>query len=201
MEDLTALIKHIEEVLKEVSQMTNDFSNTKTFSHYNTLSMALAPYGILGALREKSEQKKLRKFLETKIYKNMSFDEIGDRLVELARDLCESQAKVQHIISSEDEAYYGNVRRIIDNLEVCYKKWFDISPKVAMEELHYANGDTIQLGPQIEYWMQLEYIKMDLPEEYKRITKAVKKVQKGGSGCVILLFLLSSSLLTACCLI
>lgn len=57
MEDLTALIKHIEEVLKEVSQMTNDFSNTKTFSHYNTLSMALAPYWILGALREKSEQK------------------------------------------------------------------------------------------------------------------------------------------------
>ena len=59
---LEELNLHINKLLAEVQQMTKDFSNLDSFSHYNQLISALSPTGLLGALRENAEQKKLMKF-------------------------------------------------------------------------------------------------------------------------------------------
>lgn len=200
MEELNELKSHIDNVLKDVKQMADDFINQKEFSHYNSFLGAIAPTGILGSLREKSEQKKLRKFLETKIYKDMSFDQIGYKLVTIATDLCNTQIKIQKLLQKEDEDYYGYAVKIIDEMELCRNRWFNISPKVAMESLTLADGTKIQWGPQVEYEMQSEYIKMDLPDEpkYKTLKKEVEKAEKGSTGCLVLLMILSSSFLVAC---
>lgn len=201
---LEQLNRHIETVLDEVRQMTNDFSNLDSFSHYNELLGVLTPTGLLGGLRENAEKKKLRKYLETKIYKGMSFDEIGDKLADIAEDLSKTQIEVQKITKQTDECYYGNVKAIIDTLLICRDKWQAISPKVAMEELTRSDGSKIQLGPSVEYWMQCEFAKMDLPKEYDKISKRVEQVQSGsesGSGCMVLIAISLASLLAACSMI
>lgn len=195
---LEELNLHIKEVLDEIQQMTKDFSNLDAFSHYNQLLGVLTPTGLLGALRENAEQKKLMKYLKTKIYKGMSFDEIGDKIVEMAEDLSKNQIEVQKKTSPSDECYYGNVKHIVDALEKCRDAWEAISPKVAMEELTRSDGVKIQLGPQIEYWMQCELVKMDLPKDYDRIKRSVKQVQSGG-GCMVLIAIsMATGLLAAC---
>lgn len=197
---LDQLNLHINEVLENVRQMTNDFMNTETFSHYYLLLGVLTPTGLLSAIRENSEQKKLRKFLETKIYRNMSFDEIGFYLVDIAKDLSQTQVEIQKIVSKENEKYYGNVERIIVALEKCKKSWYEISPKVAMEVLTLSNGTTFQLNPQVEYEMQLEFVKMDLPPKYNRIKKSIKQTQSG-KGCMIIIAITLTVFLSACSLI
>lgn len=193
---LEELNLHIKEVLDEIQQMTKDFSNLDTFSHYNQALGALTPTGLLGALRENAEQNKLMKYLKTKIYKDMSFDEIGDKIVEMAGDLSKNQIEVQKKTSPSDECYYGNVKLIVDALEKCRNAWEAISPKVAMEELTRRDGSKFQLGPQIEYWMQCELVKMDLPKDYNRIKKSVEQVQNGG-GCMVLIAILMATALLA----
>lgn len=194
---LEELNLHINTVLNEIHQMTKDLSRIDSFSHYNTLTGALAPAGLFGALRENAEQKKLMQYLSTKIYKDMSFDEIGYKIVEFAEDLANTQVEVQKNVSTTDDCYYGNVKSIIDALEKCKKTWEAISPKVAMEELKCKDGTTLQLGPQIEYWMQCEFVKMDIPKEYDRIKKSIKKAQDG-SGCIFTILILITSFLAAC---
>ena len=194
---LDQLNSHLEEVLEDVYQMTKDFMNTETFSHYSQFLSVLTPSGLLGAFREKTEQKKLRKFLETKIYRNMSFDEIGFNLIHIAKDLSETQAEIQKRVSKDDEKYYGNVELIIETLEKCMNSWQEISPKVAMEVLTLANGTEFQLGPQVEFEMQIEYAKMDLPPKYNRIKKSIKQAQNG-SGCMIIIVIALTTFLSAC---
>lgn len=194
---LEQLNLHIRKVIDEVSQMTIDFGNLDTFAHYNQFLNALAPSGLLGALRENAEHKRLMKYLNTKIYKGMSFDEIGHKLVEIAEDLSKTQIEVQKQTKPSDECYYGNVKSIIEALEACRNAWESISPKVAMEELTRSDGEKIQLGPQIEYWIQCELVKMDLPKEYDRIKKSVSQVQNG-TGCMVIIAISMASLLAAC---
>ena len=194
---LEQLNLHITNVIDEVNQMTKDFGNLDKFSHYNQFVGVLAPSGILGALREKAEQKRLREYLNTKIYKEMSFDEIGYKIVDIATDLSKTQIEVQKLTQPSDNCYYENVKLIIDSLDACRKAWESISPKVAMEELTRSDGNTIQLGPQVEYWIQCELIKMDLPNEYNKIKKNVSKVQKG-EGCMVIIAISLASLLAAC---
>lgn len=194
---LEELNLHITTVLNEVHQMTKDFSCIDSFSHYNSLAGVLAPAGLFGALRENAEQKKLMKYLSTKIYKDMSFDEIGYKIADIAEDLSNTQIEVQKITSTTDDCYFGNVRLIINALEKCKAAWEAISPKVAMEELKCKDGTTLQLGPQIEYWMQCEFVKMDIPKEYDRIKKSIKKAQNG-SGCIFTMLIFITSFLAAC---
>lgn len=196
---LEELNLHINKLLAEVQQMTKDFSNLDSFSHYNQLISALSPTGLLGALRENAEQKKLMKFLQTKIYKEMSFDEIGVKIAIIAEDLSMTQVEVQKKTKPSDDCYYGNVRLIVNALEKCKDAWEAISPAVAMEELKRKDGSTLVLGPQVEYWIQLELIKMDLPQEYERIKKSVKKAENGGSGCMVILALATATGLLAAC--
>ena len=197
---LEQLNRHIETVLDEVRQMTKDFSNFDTFSHYNQFLGVLTPTGLLGALRENAEQKKLMKFLKTKIYKDMSFDEIGDKLVDISEDLAKNQIKVQKLANQTDECYFGNVKAIIATLSACKDSWRAISPQVANEELTKSDVAKMALGPQVEYWMECEFVKMDLPKEYDRIKKSVKQVQSG-SGCMVLIAVSLASLLAACSMI
>lgn len=194
------LNRHIDRVLDEVRQMTKDFPNLDTFSHYNQFLGILTPTGLLGALRENAEQKKLMRYLKTKIYKDMSFDEIGNKLVDISKDLSKTQIEVQKLVKQTDECYFGNVKAIIDTLSACKDNWIAISPKVANEELTRNDGVKISLGPQVEYWMECEFIKMDLPKEYDRIKKNVKQVQSG-SGCMVLIAISLASLLAACSMI
>ena len=199
--NIEVLNAQINEILDDVRLMARDFSTKETFSHYSTLLGVLTPGGLLGGIRENAERKKLFKFLDTKIYRDMSFDEIGFKLIEIAEDVCDKQIQFQKLTSQSDPRYFDNVKSIIDTLEKCRKRWGEIAPNVLMEELKLKNGSTIQLGPQVEFEMQSEYIKMDLPDDYKKYHKKVKQLQKGPTCSVILFIFIAATVLAACSLL
>ena len=195
---INELNHYIHDIIDDIRVMARDFSNKETFSHYSTLLGVITPTGLLGAIRENVEQKKLMKFLSTKIYRDMSFDELGFHLVRRAMDVCEKQSQLQKLTSPSNPLYYENVKLIIDSFEDCRKKWEGIAPKVLMEELKLTDGDTIQLGPQIEFETQSQYLMMDLPDEYKKYHKIVKRLQRGPACSVILIIFIAAITLAAC---
>ncbi|MBR3713452.1 MAG: hypothetical protein IKP73_06425 [Bacteroidales bacterium] len=198
MEEKTAneLMQYMDDVLNEVRQMRKDLSTLDTFSHYNQFVGALMPTGILGAIREGIENKKLQKYLSTKIYKDMSYDEIGYKIVDIARDLSETHAKVQKMIPKEDKNYDGYASNIVEVLSDCLATWKQISPEVAMEEITQSDGKTIQLGPTMLHKLYKEFDKMDTPS-YFLVKEILRKIEHPriwdndvvlGCGVLILIF-------------
>lgn len=199
---LNQLNSYIKEGVALLQKMVSDFPNIKRFSHYSHFVAVLTPSGLLGSLREDIQNKKLARYLGTKIYNGMAYDELGDFVQQAAEDLSKAQIKIQKMVSPSDAIYYGNAKIIMD---VCLKylaEWKEIAPEVYKEEVTLNTGDKVNLGDQIEYWTQKELVNMELPEgEYKEVKSNVKTID-GGSGCVVFIgIVLASSLLAACTLL
>ena len=199
---LDQLNSYIKEGVALLEKMANDFPNIERFSHYSQLAAALTPIGLLGSLREGIQNKKLARYLGTKIYNGMAYDELGDFVQQAAVDLSKAQIKVQKMVSPSDAIYYGNAKSIMD---VCLKyltEWKGIAPEVYKEEVTLNTGNKVNLGDQIEFWTQKELVNMELPEgEYKEIKANVKAIV-GGSGCMVFIgIVLATSLLAACTLL
>lgn len=185
----------IKNKLEELNMMANDFTKVERFGHYNSLLEAALPGGLLGSIRESVQEKKFDKYLKTPIYNGLGFAEIGVSLIQYAQELCEAQKKIQGIVPKSDSCYYGNVETIIETVNRCQKEWVSIAPKVANEAIEDKDGSTFSMGPQVEYEINLEYVKMDLPEKYNSIKKTVNQA---GKGCVVpVLLVVGSSLLAA----
>ena len=199
---LDQLNAYIKDGVAVLQKMTNDFPSIKRFSHYNQFAAVLTPGGLLGSLREGIQNKKLMRYLGTKIYNGMAYDGLGDFIQQAAEDLSKAQIKVQKMISPSDPMYYGNAKSIMD---VCLKylvEWKEIAPEVYKEEVTLNTGDKVNLGAQIEFWVQEELVNMELPEdEYQEVKDNVKTVIKG-SGCMVFVgIVLGTSLLAACSLV
>jgi hypothetical protein len=199
---LDQLNSYIKEGVALLQKMANDFPNIKRFSHYSQFAAVLTPSGLLGSLREGIQNKKLARYLGTKIYNGMAYNELGDYVQQAAEDLSKAQIKVQKMVSPSDAIYYGNAKSIMD---VCLKylaEWKEIAPEVYKEEVTLNTGDKVNLGDQIEFWTQKELVNMELPEgEYKEVKSNVKAVVCG-SGCMVFIgIVLASSFLAACTLL
>ena len=194
-ENKETLNEFIKNKLDELNKMANDFTKIERFGHYNSLLEAALPGGLLGTIRENIQEKKFDKYLKTPIYKGLGFAEIGISLVDYAKELCEAQKIIQGIVSKSDSCYYGNVEAIIETVNRCQKEWVNIAPKVANEAIEDSDGSTFSMGPQVEYEINLEYVKMDLPEKYNSIKKTVNQA---GKGCMVpIMMIIGSSLLAA----
>lgn len=64
---LDQLNTYIKNGVAILQNMADDFPNITRFSHFSQLAFLAAPAGILGGLREGIQNKKLRKYLSTKI--------------------------------------------------------------------------------------------------------------------------------------
>lgn len=192
------LNQHITDVLEDVEQMTKDFASLDTFSHYNQFLGALTPTGILGAIRENVEQNRLKKYLETKIYRDMTFREIGYKLVDITQDLVETQNEIKKRATTTEEGHPENIAKIFRTLMDCRKAWVAISPKVAEETLTLTNGDEIQLGPRIEVLMWDEFAKMDASNlDSATVAMIQKESGMGGMGCMVIIAIALANLLAS----
>lgn len=196
---LDQLNTYIKDAVAILQKMTNDFPSITRFSHYSQFAAVLTPGGLLGSLREGIQNKKLKRYLGTKIYNGMAYDELGDFVQQAAVELSKAQIKVQKMVSPLDPMYYGNAKSIMD---VCLKylaEWKEIAPEVQNEEVTLNSGDNVNLGDQIEFWVQKELVNMELPEgEYKEVKANVKAIVNG-SGCMVFFaIILTASLLAAC---
>lgn len=196
------LNNYIKDGVTILQKMVNDFPSITRFSHYSQFAAVLTPSGLLGSLREGIQNKKLMRYLGTKIYNGMAYDELGDFVQQAAEDLSKAQILIQKMVSPSDPMYYGNAKCIMD---VCLKylaEWKEIAPEVYKEEVTLNNGDKVNLGDQIEFWVQEKLVNMELPEgEYKDVKANVKAVVNG-NGCMVFIgIILTTSLLAACSLL
>ena len=71
--NLDALQQEFESKLQEIRTLTLGLNSVERFSHHSkSIVTAFSLIGITGAIRESAEQKKLQKFLDTKIYNGIT---------------------------------------------------------------------------------------------------------------------------------
>ena len=200
---LEELNNYIKDGVEMIQKMANDFPCLTRFSHYSQFAAVLTPAGLLGSLRESIQTKRLMKYLDTKIYNNMSYDSLGFYMANAAENLSKAQAKVQKMVTPANPVYFENVRAIIDSLLKYHTEWKEVAPEVYGEELTLKSGEKFYLGIQMEYEMHKFFTQMELPEgEYKEIQKNVKNADNEGSGCMVFIgSILTASLMTACSLL
>lgn len=196
------LNNYIQEGVAILQKMADDFPKLTKFSHYSQFAAVLTPGGLLGCIREGIQNKKLQRYLGTKIYNNMAYDELGDFMVKAAEDLSKAQIKLQKALPPSDPIFYGNTRIIMNVFLKCLAEWKEIAPEVYNEEITFSTGDTVNLGDQTEFWIHKELVNMELPkDEYKEVKKNVKDVTNN-SGCLLFIgILFITSLITACTLL
>ena len=194
---------HIRTGVKILERMASDFPNLKRFSHYSQFAEVLTPTGLLGAIREKIQDKRLRGFLSTKIYNNMSYDLLGCYMAEAAEDLSNAQIKVQQMIDKSNPLFYDNARAITDALIKYHKEWKAIAPNVYLIGIPLEDGEKVGLGAQLEYETHRQIVRMELPKgEYEQIKSHVRYVDNAGKGCMVVIAItFASSLLAACTLL
>lgn len=187
--------------VKKLNNMASDFTKIERFSHYNELMAVLTPCGISGSIRENAQQKKLKKYLEKKIYHNRTYDNLGFFMLGAAENLVTAQERIQKKVAKSNPIYWNNVRIIIDALLKYNNEWKDIAPEVYAEELTLKDGTTFQLGFQLEYEMHKELMRMEFPKgEYNQIKKNVKNIGNG-MGCMTLIAISFIGTMLASCVI
>ena len=177
MDDRQKIQHHIDEVLKELDQMFSVLAQTKRFSPTSKLRYLVNPQagavggiinGLLEGKADEREAKKINKFVNTNIYKEFNFFDLGHNLINISSDLCESQANLQYLIDKGDPNYFGNVRLIIDKINACLKKWEKISPKMtecenAIQDKEKDNDiNNMQIGLYVHSSILKNYILMDI---------------------------------------
>lgn len=196
------LRNYIKAGIDKLYEVDNELKGVENYSFRNKVLMTLTQPTVFNGLRENAEQKKLRQYLSKKIYRSLSYDEIGEYLLDCAEKLSTAQAMLQRKIGKVSDDYYKYASLIIKTLKACHNKWKSISEDTYNSEVTRASDQfTYAIGPQHWYWIEKEFIKMDIPSEYSYVISDVNHVSNN-KGCMIYaLIALGTTLLAACSLL
>ena len=142
--------------------------------------------GILGAIREIREEKRLVKLMNAKVCKDWSFYNYAGHLMDVAAKLTELQLNVQKLTTEDDDCYFGNVRLIALDFSIAYEAWYKYSPDMAEAAITIEDEKNVALAPTVNAVIKDEFKKLSLPEDIK-----ISEEEKEKNGClgVILLIL------------
>lgn len=161
--NLDALQQEFESKLQEIRTLTLGLNGVERFSHHSkSIVTAFSLIGITGAIRESAEQKKLQKFLDTKIYNGMDYEGVARHIGNISKQLANLQQQIQQQNSNND-----NIAKMVKALDDCYNAWYRISPAVADEELRTPNGGTDTLSNMARYVIRKPFNELDVPKQYE----------------------------------
>ena len=186
------LIRKLDNIMSELKEMTQALTKLEPVSHLSKSAIQFNG-GILGAIREHKEGKRLSSLINQPIYKEKSFYNLAGVILNYADDMVKILGEIQNTITKDDSRYYDTVTISYAAIMEAYAAWYNYSPDMANEGITIEGQDNVALGPSVISLTKEEFAKLDLLESIKN--DVVKKETNDGGGCfgVILLFIISSA--------
>ena len=200
METVETLTREIIEKLSYLEDLTNELSSLTPVTHK---SQAIIQWhgGITGAIQESREEKRLIKLINEPIINDKSFYQLAYVIIDETEHLVDRQLKIQQLIKTDDERYFGLVIDIFSAVEKLIKSWKHYSPDMAKEPISIkGEKETFSLEPTVKYHTSALIKKLDLPEDISNCYKTreeIDKILSNNSGCfgIVLLLVIGTMLL------
>lgn len=183
----------IDTICSELKEATSIISALDPVSHLGKSKFRFYG-GIIGAIQEIREDRRLEKLANIHIYKNYTFYSFAYYLRDITSTLINAQIAIQECTSKDDDCYYGNALNIIENISVAFVAWYSYSPDMATSISSEA-GEGVSLALYLDIFIKEAFRQMDLPEG---ITIEDSK-EESNSGCfgVIMIFIICGTALFA----
>jgi len=178
--------------IEQLNEIAIFLSNLETVSHKSQAKIQFVG-GILGPLKEIKEEKRLEKIMNTPLYDNLTFYKMAFDIGEKANELVEKQLQIQKLYGVNEPQYYGNVKLIIEAINIYMIAWYEYSPDAALAGIRIGDEKNVALFPSVVSWAKAAFSKLDLPEEYSNY-KNTNSNSNQNTGCfsVIILLVVSS---------
>lgn len=198
MESIESITQEIIDKLSELETMSEKLSSLSPVTHRTKVQWT----GIIGAIQENKENKRLVKLINEPLVDGQSFYCIALNVIPEATDyLVERQLKIQQLVNKDDIRYYVFVVDIFNYIDKLTCAWYNYSPDMANETITIEN-EKGALAPSLYDWTKDEIKKMDLPENLAKHYAEIEKKQSGSSGCLgsmILMFIVSAAAFSGTC--
>ena len=200
METVETLTQEIIDKLSELDTMSEKLNSLSPVSH---IKAKVQWTGIIGAVQDGIENKRLMKLINEPIVDGQSFFNIALFVIPQATDyLVERQKKIQQLVDKEDKRYYGFVIDIFNYVDKLTNAWYNYSPDMANELLTIGDQKNVALAPSVYNWTKESIIKLDLPQNVADYYARTEKKQTQSSGCLgtlIIMFITSAIALGGTC--
>ncbi len=174
------LVLELNSIISELKDMCVFFSTQATVSHLSQSKWQWQG-GIMGAIREYKEDKRLLKIMNTPLYNGKSYYQLCFHIISKTDEMVEKQQEIQSLTDKSDELYYDGVKKIFSIVIESIKAWHDYAPDVAQASITIGEEKGVALLPTVEGWTKDAIKKLDLPDgmiihEYKP--------REDNSGCL-----------------
>lgn len=183
MDELKAqIMKGCETIVKE----SQPFANATPVSHRSKAFLQFNG-GILGAVQEYREDKRLVKLINAPISDRWSFYTFAFHIIEETETLVNKVCELQKLLPHDSDEYLKEVQLVISAIEQAKSNWLHYSPDMAVEGIKIGDQDNVSLGMSVDSLTRESFLKMDMPEEMKN---SIKPKEEKNSGCLGLLIAL-----------
>ena len=158
----------IQKICNELIEEAESIAKLSSVSHLNKYKVrfyyrGFYNRGLLGAIQEYIENKRLVKLMNTPICKEWTFYTYAFHLIEAAEELVKKQLEVQSTTTEQDECYYANVTLIVSTITVAHKAWFEYSPDMAWAGINVGDQKNVSLELSVDTYTKEEFRKLHLP--------------------------------------
>ena len=174
--DLNEKIDAVIEKFSDISRCLNEKDEATYLNH----SKWQWTGGIIGAIAEYKQEKRLEKLLDTPIYGDLSYYKMTWFIIEETEKMVDAQAEIQKLTTPQDLIYYENIKKILDSLLGIIQAWYNYSPEAANASLTIGKEKNVGLYLTVDYQTKELLRKLDLPPELKLYDTPESK----NSGCM-----------------
>ena len=182
--------EEIKAICQELLEAADAIGKLEPVSHLSSSKIQFTG-GILGAIQDVKEEKRLVKLINAPIYKEFSFCKFAYHIMAECELLVEKQLEVQKQTSPDNPIYYGNVELIMNSIQSAYDAWYNYSPDMASASITIENVDNVDLNLSVRHYTKEDIGKLDLPPKYKSNNESISQGNSTGGGCfgIIVLFI------------
>lgn len=179
--NLLELNNEIDKIIQKFSDIACSLRGKDQVSYRNHSKIQWTG-GVIGAIADYKQDKRLEKLLNTPIYEDLSFYTMTWFIIEETDKMVDYQLEIQKNSTPEDDVYYGNVKKIFDSLSDLIQAWYNYSPEAAEASLTLGDQKDVGLYLTVDYQTKKSLKKLDLPPELKLTEDP--PVANSNSGCL-----------------
>ena len=143
--------------------------------------------GILGAVREIRENKRLEKLINAPICREMSFYRYAFHIMQTIEKLVDLQLEIQKNTTSDNSIYFGNITLINEAVNAARNAWYRYSPDMAAAGITIGDEKNVSLGLSVDDYIKTQLGRLQLPDG---VHKPDNTKTTENSGCLGVLLLL-----------
>jgi len=178
--EVEKLNEQIREVIKSFEEIVTTLGGKEQRTYLNHSKWQWNG-GIIGAIQDYRQDKRLEKLMNEPICNGLSFYKMAFYIIRETSKMVECQKKIQSLTTPEDSVYYDNVKYIFKAVVGTIEAWYNYSPEAAEASITIGDEKDVALLPTVEYQTKQDLKTLDLPPG---LTIHEEPENSGNSGCL-----------------